>query len=951
MASKLIRVNKWNARAVAPNILVGGTPSLEQPNWSAAVPQYSMTTFGTPAPVITVPLAPGVSPDTQPAPSRGGGLFGNVKLGKATDAGSLAGSLINAASPIVGNTLYGSISGGLNSGVGSAVSKFGSMAGSVVGKVNPLLGTAITVGSGIIGGGINALAGTSVDEEKKKENEAGTAYYNNAVSNASSFDEVKGLQDMGSVQNAYKSGVLNKGWSKRRNRAARETRENAIAYAQNGIENNIENIMDERTDNLLAHYAAYGGDLDAPALDYALMSRYLNNRDRQKNIRNKIANILVPDDTPLYAFGGDLQVHGADYPSGLTHVDAGGLHEENPNMGVQYGTDAQGVPNLVEEGEVIYDDYVFSNRIEIDDEAKKTFHIGKKRKMTYADLAKKLESSISELPNDPISKAGFKAQMEDLIAHQERQKQEMEAKKAQEAFDALSPEEQVALMQQAAQQEQMAQEQAVQEQAIAEEAAANGMTPEEYMAAQQEQAMAQQVPEEEMAAVQEQMSPEEAQMIAQQEAPVMAEGGHLYTEGGDVNPWPYDNTKWGEFVIPKGDGTYINLYTPDSENPKNGTYDAGYRAFVENTLDQGWVDNLAAGKYGDLTRYNTSNSGRKFTVDEVKKWALDNQYSDMHKAVGNAYLQYLKDSNSPLLVQSATTTDIPIVAGTSAVETPATEISAAAADITKTTPAPATTTNTTTGTTIGSRPVVPILKNEGLRYAGVFGPALGLGMQLAGIGKPDNSGLDAAVRNFSMRPMPQATAQYLGDYIKYRPMDIWMAQNRNNANTRATDRAILNSGFSPSNAAGLVGNSYAAQIADSQLLQNALAYNDAQKEKVATFNRGTNEFNAKAFNELSQTNAALAAKQRMLAAELEMSAAAQKAKNKADWYNSIYGNIGGLTGALSAIGQDNASRNMVAKLAAAGYYKGLTPENAPDLIKYADAEESKKTKKSKKKGR
>ena len=44
-------------------------------------------------------------------------------------------------------------------------------------------------------------------------------------------------------------------------------------------------------------------------------------------------------------------------------IDAGGSHEESPLDGVPMGIAPDGVPNLVEEGEVLYKNYVFSNRL------------------------------------------------------------------------------------------------------------------------------------------------------------------------------------------------------------------------------------------------------------------------------------------------------------------------------------------------------------------------------------------------------------------------------------------------------------------------------------------------------------------------------------------------------------------------------------------------------------
>ena len=67
----------------------------------------------------------------------------------------------------------------------------------------------------------------------------------------------------------------------------------------------------------------------------------------------------------LFALGGDMQANGADFTDGLAHVDAGNTHEENPNGGVPMGVAPDGQPNLVEEGETIWNDYVFSNRIKL----------------------------------------------------------------------------------------------------------------------------------------------------------------------------------------------------------------------------------------------------------------------------------------------------------------------------------------------------------------------------------------------------------------------------------------------------------------------------------------------------------------------------------------------------------------------------------------------------------
>lgn len=163
---------------------------------------------------------------------------------------------------------------------------------------------------------------------------------------------------------------------------------------------------------------------------------------------------IVPDTTitrkkvPVhYASGGSLDTNGASFDNGYTYIGAGGTHEQNPYGGVQSGVDAQGNPNLVEEGELIWNGYVVSNRLLVDKELKKRYGINTKKEMSFADLGKKLTEESKERPNDPISKAGLDASLSMLENDQEAYKMRQEAKQAQQLFNSMSPEEQLAIMQ------------------------------------------------------------------------------------------------------------------------------------------------------------------------------------------------------------------------------------------------------------------------------------------------------------------------------------------------------------------------------------------------------------------------------------------------------------------------------------------------------------------------
>lgn len=124
------------------------------------------------------------------------------------------------------------------------------------------------------------------------------------------------------------------------------------------------------------------------------------------------------------AFGGWLNTQGGDFTNGVTFIDEGGSHEENPYQGIQIGVDPEGAPNLVEQGEVVYDDYVFSNRMEIPDDIRKEYKL---RGKTFAKAAKSAQRESEERPNDPLSTKGLQAAMERIAAAQEEARERKEA--------------------------------------------------------------------------------------------------------------------------------------------------------------------------------------------------------------------------------------------------------------------------------------------------------------------------------------------------------------------------------------------------------------------------------------------------------------------------------------------------------------------------------------------
>lgn len=147
----------------------------------------------------------------------------------------------------------------------------------------------------------------------------------------------------------------------------------------------------------------------------------------------------------LKAFGGELGTNGTDFTNGLLQVNAGDSHQRNPLGGVPMGVDEEGVPNFVEEGETVYNDYVFSNRLKVPKFMFRELGLGgtlkKGKGMTFADASKKLAKESETRPNDPISLAGLEASLAKLAEVQEAERMKKQMRNAggnEFAFGGLS---------------------------------------------------------------------------------------------------------------------------------------------------------------------------------------------------------------------------------------------------------------------------------------------------------------------------------------------------------------------------------------------------------------------------------------------------------------------------------------------------------------------------------
>lgn len=184
---------------------------------------------------------------------------------------------------------------------------------------------------------------------------------------------------MGAVIGGAAGGVLSGifgGWGRRRRNAKRRRQEesyNAQMADQFDAANEELNIA--ATSNILSNYSAYGGS--------------------------------------LYAYGGNFN-------DGLTTFGNGGSHEENPNGGILQGTDDQNNPNLVEEGETKWNNYIFSNRLKPGKDFTLQFNLPKAiTNKSYAKASEYLTKDAKERPYDPISRRGINASLGRLRDSQE----------------------------------------------------------------------------------------------------------------------------------------------------------------------------------------------------------------------------------------------------------------------------------------------------------------------------------------------------------------------------------------------------------------------------------------------------------------------------------------------------------------------------------------------------
>jgi hypothetical protein len=787
---------------------------------------------------------------------------------------------IGALGSVVGQIGGNLIGGGLSSGAGNAIGSIGSTVGSAISSVNPLLGGIVSVGSGLIGGLTNRMFGSKLNQENINAVKGNISSTANASFGGSSDDLMSQLSDASMVGNINKGDIGKDGWfSNKAGKLTNQLRAQA-EKANTRLYNNFNQAADITNENQflqgMYNIGAFGGPLFK---DGGIMIKKENrgkftesanraNMGVQEYARHILAN--KEDYSPTLikranfarnfggrkAFGGDLNTYGGTYNGGLEYIDNGGTHEQNPFNGVPMGTDRNGTPNLVEEGETIWNDYVFSNRLKVPETLTKKYKLNKD--ITFAEASKKLGKEIEETPNDPISKRTFNSFMQDLQQSQEEVKAKKELAKAKRQFNKLSPQEQLGIL--------------------------NG-TP-----VQGDNTMLSNPNE---------MIPNEPQQFDDGGwmFDSMWEGAPEYQNSYLKGNIPYYQGK----VSSKGysvkdiestdnykNFTKYALILPDSHNywqtlsnktGKDVTYLKNNYDRLRNDGKLGWVHRTP--KFNNIS----TQADTPFTIYQPLD-ALGNQKPfNMLSPYGLGYSESnivpfsdRVDANGNTVIDLKNREFIP------------------------------TDTKKKTNRNKEDDGLLPTW----MRYAPIVGSAIGAASSL--LSKPDESSADAILT--AAREAGQYTPisfNPIGDYIQYNPFDRDYYINKLNAESGATRRAIINqsSGNRGNAMAGILAADYNAQNQLGALARQAEEYNLAQRQKVAEFNRGTNMFNTEGMFKADTANQAAKMQARstllqgtMQAERLRQAARQQLAAERSANLTNLFNNIGN-------IGRENMNFNIL----------------------------------------
>lgn len=791
----------------------------------------------------------------------------------------IAKSGIGALGSVVGQVGGNLIGGGLSSGAGNAIGSIGSTVGSAISSVNPLLGGIVSVGSGLIGGLTNRMFGSKLNQEninQVKGNISSTANTSFGGSADDLMSQLSGASMLGSIN---RSDIGKDGWfSHKAKNLTNKLRAQAEA-ANTRLYNNFNQAADITNENQflqsMYNVEAFGGPLFKEGgimIKKENRGKFTESANRanmgvQEYARHILAN--KEDYSPTLikranfarnfggrkAFGGDLNTYGGTYNGGLEYINNGHTHSENPYGGVPMGTDRNGTPNLVEEGETIWNDYVFSNRLKVPETLTDEYKLSKD--ITFAEASKKLGKEIEETPNDPISKRTFNSFMQDLQQSQEEVKAKKELAKAKRQFNKLSPQEQLGIL--------------------------NG-TP-----VQEDNTML--------------SNPNE---IVSNEPQQFDDGGWIFDNMWEGAPEYQNSYLKGNIPYYQGKVSSKGYSVKDIEGTDNYRNFTKYALTLPDTHNYWQTLSNKTGKDVTYLKNNYErlrNDGKLGWVHRTPKFNNISTQADTPftiyqplDALGN---QKPFNMLSPYGMGYSANDIVPFsdridANGNTVIDLKNKEFI-----------------STDTKKKTNNKEDNGLLPTW-MRYAPIVGSAIGAASSL--LSKPDESSADAILT--AAREAGQYTPisfNPIGDYMTYNPFDRDYYINKLNAESGAARRAIINqaSGNRGNAMTGILAADYNAQNQLGALARQAEEYNLAQRQKVAEFNRGTNMFNTEGMFKADAANQAAKMQVRntllqgtMQAERLRQAARQQLAAERSANLTNLFNNIGN-------IGRENMNFNIL----------------------------------------
>lgn len=236
----------------------------------------------------------------------------------------------------------------------------------------------------------------------------------------------------------------------------------AQQYAKQNFGAAFERVADRQNRIGQSNIAAEGGKMSKAAKSKHMTIQQFADSVLSKQNADKHMDMIKKHS--FSAGGKTYNTHGGYFSPDLIKIEAGGTHEQNPFGGIQLGVDPMGVPNLVEEGEIIHEDYVFSDRLNASESLLKEFALPMKYAgKSFAYIADKLSSESKERPNDSVSNSGLEMMYDRLMAAQDAHKAKLEEAKLKREMKKMSPEELGAMTQALAMQAAPVEEQAMQQ--------------------------------------------------------------------------------------------------------------------------------------------------------------------------------------------------------------------------------------------------------------------------------------------------------------------------------------------------------------------------------------------------------------------------------------------------------------------------------------------------------